>query len=74
MGRLRNTAMRATQNARLSIAYFGREDELPSPCFPDTQELIRLLGEGDPDPFLPDEPLQTWLDAHPAPPWHPQRD
>jgi hypothetical protein len=74
MGRLRNIAMRATQNARLGIAYFGREDELPATCFPDAQTLIGLLGEADPDPFLPDGPLQRWLGAHPAPPWHPEQD
>ncbi len=66
-------ALRATLNARQGIAYFGREEALPPACFPDPDELTRLLGEGDPDPLLPDSPLRQWLDAHPEPDWHPER-
>ena len=70
----RRIALRATLNARLGIAYFGREQELPSECFPRPELLTTLLGEGDPDPLLPGGPLADWLEAHPAPPWHPEPD
>lgn len=71
---LRRAAHQAIQNARLGIAYFGREEDLPAPCFPNTDELIRLLGAGDPKPFSPESPLMIWLKEHPAPPFHPKRD
>lgn len=73
MAHQRNVALRATLNARQGIAYFGREEDLPSPCFPSPEDLTRLLGEGDPDPLLPDAPLRKWLKEHPVPPWHPER-
>jgi len=73
-GRQIQVALRATLNARQGIAYFGREEDLPSPCFPNSDELTRLLGEGDPDPLVRDAPLLRWLESHPVPPWHPERD
>ncbi|MBS1889324.1 MAG: hypothetical protein JSU06_19265 [Actinobacteria bacterium] len=65
----RNAAMRATLNARQAIAYFGREELLPPRCFPGPDELTRLLGEGDPDPFDRNAPFAKWLKDHPAAPW-----
>jgi hypothetical protein len=65
----RNAAMQATLNARQAIAYFGREEFVPPRCFPDPDELTRLLGEGDPDPFDRQAPLVRWLKNHPAAPW-----
>jgi len=70
----RRIALRGTLNARQVIAYFSREDDPPPPCFPDPDELTRLLGEGDPDPLWPDQPLQLWLNENPVPDWHPERD
>ena len=71
---MRRAASQAIQNARLGIAYFGREEDLPPRCFPAPQDLLRLLGEGDPEPFERGAPLAEWLKAHPSPPWHPRRD
>lgn len=65
----RNAVMRATRNARQAIAYFGREESLPPRCFPEPDELTRLLGEGDPDPFERKAPLAEWLKAHPETAW-----
>jgi hypothetical protein len=73
LGRQKGIALRATLNARQVIAYFSREEEPSSPCFPSPDVLTRLLGEGDPDPLLPDQPLQQWLNEHPMPDWHPER-
>jgi len=67
-------ALRATLNARQVIAYFSREEEPPPPCFPAPDELTRLLGEGDPDALLPDQPLQQWLKERPVPDWHPEAE
>ena len=66
---LRNVALRATQNARQAIAYFGREEKLPTRSFPGPDELRGLLEKGDPDPFDRDAPLARWLKDHPAAPW-----
>lgn len=65
----RNAVMRATRNARQAIAYFGREESLPPRCFPEPDELTRLLGEGDPDPFERKAPLAEWLKDHPEAAW-----
>jgi hypothetical protein len=63
---------RAIANARATLAYFMRgDDELPPECFPNTVELIRLLGAGDglTDPM---GPLKDWLASHPEPIFHPE--
>jgi hypothetical protein len=65
-------AHRAVENARIGLAYFVRGESQPVPSFPDNKLLQHLLGEGDPDPLLPEAPLRQWLDDHPAPPWHPK--
>jgi hypothetical protein len=65
----RNAVMQATLNARQAIAYFGREEVLAPRCFPQPDELTRLLGEGDPDPFDRRAPFAKWLKDHPPTPW-----
>lgn len=69
---LRKIALRATLNARLGIAYFGREEDLSPECFPGGELLTEQLGAGDPDALLPNAPLSDWLDDNPPPPWHPE--
>jgi hypothetical protein len=57
-------------NARATLAYFMRGDEhLPPSAFPDSDTLIRLLGEGD---ALKDRfgPLKKWMTEHPLPDFH----
>lgn len=71
---MRRAARQALQNARIGIAYFAREEKLPPPCFPDPEDLRRLLGEGDPNPLGPASPLIEWLKRNPVPPWLPKRD
>jgi hypothetical protein len=61
---------RAIANARATLAYFMRGDEsLPPASFPEPDELMRLLGQGDgqDDPL---EPLKEWLNAHPEAQFH----
>jgi hypothetical protein len=63
-------AHRAIENARIGLAYFLRSEDIPPPSFPTSDELIVLLGQGDPDSLLADAPLREWLAEHEAPPWH----
>ena len=61
--------MRAISNARIALAYWGRDERLPERSFPSPEEVIQLLGQGDPQPYSPDAPLQRWLKEHEQPGW-----
>lgn len=65
-----SVAHRAAENARLGLAYFVRGETIPPTSFPASDELIDLLGVGDPDPLRPDAPLRKWLKDNPAPQWY----
>ena len=71
MSALVNVAVRAIINARIALAYARRGETLPPASFPSSDELVLLLGQGDPSPYRPDAPLRRWLDGHPEPPWRP---
>jgi hypothetical protein len=69
VGAMINVAMRAIGNARLALAYWLRGEPLPPSSFPSSEELLRLLGAGDPTPLAAEAPLRTWLKEHEQPPW-----
>jgi hypothetical protein len=63
---------RAISNARATLSYFLRDDELPASSFRDVDTLIQLLEKGrrsdSPDPV---PALADWLEQHPEPRFHP---
>jgi hypothetical protein len=65
-------ATRAIANARIALSYWIRQEDLPEPSFPSANELLVLLGQGDPEPLAADKPFRQWLDANPQPPWRPE--
>lgn len=67
----RRIAHRAVENARIGLAYFVRGEDQPALSFPNNKSLQQLLNEGDPDPLLPDKPLNEWLKGNLPAPWHP---
>jgi hypothetical protein len=59
------------ENARIGLAYFVPGEDQPALSFPSNETLQQLLNEGDPDPLLPDKPLDEWLRENSPAPWHP---
>jgi hypothetical protein len=65
----RQVIWRAIANARATLGRFMRGDPLPVNAFPKSEELTRLLGEGEAaGDYL--GPLRAWLAARPLPDFH----